>query len=44
MKKITKIIHHIADSLYGESGDVISTLEQLGLRFLVAIRSNDVAA
>ena len=28
------------DSLDGESGNVIGTLEQLGLRFIVAIRSN----
>ncbi len=30
----------LADSLYGESGDVIGTLQQLGLHFIVAIRSN----
>lgn len=30
----------LADSLYGESGDVISTLERLELPFIVAIRSN----
>jgi SRSO17 transposase len=30
----------LADSLYGESGDVIATLEQLQLKFIVAIRSN----
>lgn len=30
----------LADSLYGESGDVISVLERLNLPFIVAIRSN----
>ncbi len=30
----------LADSLYGESGDVIEILEQLKLEFIVAIRSN----
>ena len=30
----------LVDSLYGKSGDVIGTLEQLGLPFIVAIRSN----
>lgn len=30
----------LADSLYGESGDVISVLERLKLPFIVAIRSN----
>jgi SRSO17 transposase len=30
----------LADSLYGESGDVIRVLEQLKLEFIVAIRSN----
>jgi len=30
----------LADSLYGESGDVISMLERLELPFIVAIRSN----
>ncbi len=30
----------LADSLYGESGDVISVLEKLQLMFIVAIRSN----
>jgi SRSO17 transposase len=30
----------LADSLYGESGDVIRELERLKLRFIVAIRSN----
>ena len=30
----------LADSLYGESGDVISCLEKLQLEFIVAIRSN----
>jgi len=30
----------LADSLYGESGDVIRMLERLNLRFIVAIRSN----
>ena len=30
----------LADSLYGESGDVVGTLERLGLHFIVAIRSN----
>ena len=30
----------LADSLYGESGDVIRALEQRGLPFIVAIRSN----
>jgi SRSO17 transposase len=30
----------LADSLYGESGDFISQLEQLHLKFVVAIRSN----
>ncbi|MFB2771315.1 transposase, partial [Pelatocladus sp. BLCC-F211] len=30
----------LADSLYGESGDVIKVLEQLKLEFIVAIRSN----
>ena len=30
----------LADSLYGESGDVIRLLEQLKLSYIVAIRSN----
>lgn len=30
----------LADSLYGESGDVVGTLERLGLHFIVAIGSN----
>jgi SRSO17 transposase len=30
----------LADSLYGESGDFISELEKLGLKYVVAIRSN----
>ncbi len=30
----------LADSMYGESGDVIAVLEQLKLQFIVAIRSN----
>lgn len=30
----------LADSLYGESGDVIRTLQQLKLPYIVAIRSN----
>lgn len=30
----------LADSLYGESGAVISTIEQLGWSYIVAIRSN----
>jgi SRSO17 transposase len=30
----------LADSLYGESGDVIRCLEKLELEFIVAIRSN----
>ncbi len=30
----------LADSLYGESGDVIRVLEELKLEFIVAIRSN----
>ena len=30
----------LADSLYGESGDVIGCLEKLQLEFIVAIRSN----
>jgi SRSO17 transposase len=30
----------LADSLYGESGDFISELEKLHLRYVVAIRSN----
>jgi len=30
----------LADSLYGESGDVIRTIEQLGWSYIVAIRSN----
>lgn len=30
----------LADSLYGESGDVIRVLEKLNLEFIVAIRSN----
>jgi SRSO17 transposase len=30
----------LADSLYGESGDVIRMLERLNLRFIVATRSN----
>ncbi len=30
----------LADSLYGESGDVIGVLSQLKLHFIVAIRSN----
>ncbi|QLE40002.1 IS701 family transposase [Nostoc sp. C052] len=30
----------LADSLYGESGDVIRVLENLNLEFIVAIRSN----
>ena len=30
----------LADSLYGESGDFISALEQLHLKYVVAIRSN----
>ena len=30
----------LADSLYGESGDVIRCLEKLQLEFIVAIRSN----
>ena len=30
----------LVDSLYGKSRDVIRTLEQLGLRLIVAIRSN----
>ena len=30
----------LADSLYGESGDVIRELERLKLPFIVAIRSN----
>jgi len=30
----------LADSLYGESGDFISELEQLHLKYVVAIRSN----
>jgi SRSO17 transposase len=30
----------LADSLYGEAGDVIAVLEQLKLDFIVAIRSN----
>ena len=30
----------LADSLYGESGDVIRALERRGLPFIVAIRSN----
>lgn len=30
----------LADSLYGESGDVIKVLEELKLKFIVAIRSN----
>jgi len=30
----------LADSLYGESGDVIGILEKLNLQFIVAIRSN----
>lgn len=30
----------LTDSLYGESGDVISVLERLKLPFIVAIRSN----
>jgi SRSO17 transposase len=35
-----KISLVLADSLYGESGDVIGTLEKLGLHFIVAIPSN----
>lgn len=30
----------LADSLYGESGEVIRTIEQLGWSYIVAIRSN----
>ena len=30
----------LADSLYGESGDVINTIEQFGWSYIVAIRSN----
>jgi hypothetical protein len=30
----------LADSLYGESGDVVHELQRLKLRFIVAIRSN----
>lgn len=30
----------LADSLYGESGDVVRELQRLKLRFIVAIRSN----
>jgi len=30
----------LADSLYGESGDVIRVLEKLNLEFIMAIRSN----
>lgn len=30
----------LADSLYGESGDVITALEQSNLEYIVAIRSN----
>jgi SRSO17 transposase len=30
----------LADSLYGESGDVVACLERLQLKFIVAIRSN----
>ena len=30
----------LADSLYGESGDCISVLEKLHLKYVVAIRSN----
>lgn len=30
----------LADSLYGESGDIIDCLEKLELKFIVAIRSN----
>ncbi|MBD0387813.1 MAG: hypothetical protein ICV54_15185 [Nostoc sp. C3-bin3] len=30
----------LADSLYGESGDVIGVLTKLNLQFIVAIRSN----
>ncbi|MGL5941367.1 MAG: transposase, partial [Waterburya sp.] len=30
----------LADSLYGESGDVIAVLEQLNIEYIVAIRSN----
>ena len=35
-----KISLVLGDSLYGESGDVIGTLEKLGLHFIVAIGSN----
>jgi len=35
-----KIKFVLADSLYGESGDVISRFEKLQLEFIVAIRSN----
>jgi SRSO17 transposase len=30
----------LADSLYGESGDVIGVMTKLNLQFIVAIRSN----
>ncbi len=30
----------LADSLYGESGDVITVLDKLNLEYIVAIRSN----
>jgi SRSO17 transposase len=30
----------LADSLYGESGEFVSALHRLGLRYVVAIRSN----
>lgn len=30
----------LADSLYGESSDFVSKLEQLHLKYVVAIRSN----
>ncbi len=35
-----QISPELADSLYGESGDVVGTLERLGLHFIVAIGSN----
>ena len=44
LQELTEIGFHIslvlADSLYGESGDVVGTLERLGLHFIVAIGSN----
>lgn len=40
MKRKFQIELVLADSLYGESGDVINLLERLKLPFIVAIRSN----